>query len=50
MTLESFRTRVMCHAMLMAFEGLEHDLEAVIYWDSEWHHKYADALKGRYDA
>lgn len=50
MTLESFRTRVVRHAILLDIEGLPTDLETVIMWDCEWQRKWSEAMRGKYDA
>ena len=50
MTLESFKTRVIAHALILELEGLTSDLETVIRWDAAWNRKWLDALDGRYDA
>ena len=50
MTLNSFKNRVICAAILLRIQGQPSDLASVIWWDSEWHHKWALAMNGIYDA
>ncbi len=50
MTLATFKNRVIAHAALMRSLHMPHTLEDVIFWDNEWYRKYAETLRGKYDA